>query len=404
MTSEPIVIISDHASVTGGLAKIAIAQSVLLADAGYSVEFVHGDSQNDVDARLLRPEIKIHCIGSGEYLKAKNKLKAGLLGLFDFQVHAALKKLLNNLKFQKIIVHGWAKCLSPSVFFALKEHAANTLVWNHDYFLVCPNGGYYNYQQQSICTLTPGSVACLKTNCDSRNYIYKLWRYIRHLILGKGIKHILQYSQAVCLGEFNREVVQRFLHWKKTPVIVENPIEVNQTDRAMAEHNSYFLMVGRVSPEKGHMAVCRKIKSQFPTLKIKHVGSGDPAIEKQLANEGVELLGWLSPKEVIEKIRNARALIFPSVWYEADGLVVLEALANGVPVLCSNVCAARDHIEDKVNGYTYSPHDQSIIDVVALMQSDDVVKTLSENAYNNYWRAPRSQDKHLNQLIAVMKG
>jgi hypothetical protein len=77
-------------------------------------------------------------------------------------------------------LHNWHKVLSPSVFRALRPIASRLLISAHDYFLVCPNGGYFRYPQQSPCHLAPGSARRLIANCDRRHYGHKLWRAARH--------------------------------------------------------------------------------------------------------------------------------------------------------------------------------------------------------------------------------
>ncbi len=59
----------------------------------------------------------------------------------------------------------------------------------HEYFLFCPNGGFYNYQTQKACPLTPMSAQCLTTNCDSRSYPQKLWRVARQAIM-QNVAHL----------------------------------------------------------------------------------------------------------------------------------------------------------------------------------------------------------------------
>jgi glycosyltransferase involved in cell wall biosynthesis len=53
--------------------------------------------------------------------------------------------------------------------------------------------------------------------------------------------------------------------------------------------------------------------------------------------ERVTFHGWLDEDEVLERMRNARAVVFPSVWHEPAGLITLEAAAVGRPVIASAV-------------------------------------------------------------------
>ena len=55
----------------------------------------------------------------------------------------------------------------------------------------------------------------------------------------------------------------------------------------------------------------------------------------------VRCLGWQSPDNVAAALSRARGLAFPSTWFETAGLVVLEALAHGVPALASRSAPGR---------------------------------------------------------------
>ena len=50
----------------------------------------------------------------------------------------------------------------------------------HDYFTLCPCGGFYDYKSKKVCNKSPMSLKCILCNCDKRNYPQKIWRVIRH--------------------------------------------------------------------------------------------------------------------------------------------------------------------------------------------------------------------------------
>ena len=74
--------------------------------------------------------------------------------------------------------------------------------------------------------------------------------------------------------------------------------------------------------------------------------------------ERVKILGWLEPKAIIEQLASADVLIHPSPVHEPYGVVVIEGMAAGKPVLASNVtCAGLDRIEEGVNGFIHPAGD-----------------------------------------------
>ena len=65
----------------------------------------------------------------------------------------------------------------------------------------------------------------------------------------------------------------------------------------------------------------------------------------------VRYIGEVGEKEKQELLRNAHALLFPIDWPEPFGLVMIEALATGTPVVVSRVGSAPEIVDDGVTGY-----------------------------------------------------
>ena len=69
------------------------------------------------------------------------------------------------------------------------------------------------------------------------------------------------------------------------------------------------------------------------------------------------MLGWRDAAAVQALMRRARALVFPSVWYEGQPLTVYEALACGAPVIVSDACAGREAVADGEPGFWFRSGD-----------------------------------------------
>ena len=57
-------------------------------------------------------------------------------------------------------------------------------------------------------------------------------------------------------------------------------------------------------------------------------------------------------------LQESSFLVFPSTWYEGMGLVIVEAMAVGLPVLATDLGGRREVVEDGVTGYLYDPENQ----------------------------------------------
>jgi len=97
--------------------------------------------------------------------------------------------------------------------------------------------------------------------------------------------------------------------------------------------------VGTLIPRKNFKTLIKafnKIKDDIPhTLKIAG-GEGEAVNElNELAGEKVELLGYTSHEQLRELYSKADIFVYPSL-YEGFGIPVLEAMASGCPIICSN--------------------------------------------------------------------
>src|SRR5207248_1692263 len=118
----------------------------------------------------------------------------------------------------------------------------------------------------------------------------------------------------------------------------------------------YLLFLGRLSPDKGaHRAIAVAMETGLP-LKIagkmqdpKEVRYFKELVEPHLVN-GIEYLGEVSHGEKVELLQNARATLFPIEWEEPFGLVMIESMACGTPVIATRWGAVPEVIEDGRSG------------------------------------------------------
>jgi glycosyltransferase involved in cell wall biosynthesis len=122
----------------------------------------------------------------------------------------------------------------------------------------------------------------------------------------------------------------------------------------------YVLFVGRLSQEKGVetlLAAWKHLEGKVP-LKILGDGPLAPTVAQAAKqSKEVEWLGRQPKDRVIALMKNARALIFPSVWYEGFPMVIAEAYAVGLPVIASNVGSMSSLIGHRRTGLHFRPGD-----------------------------------------------
>ena len=187
---------------------------------------------------------------------------------------------------------------------------------------------------------------------DMKNDYYRNFNLIERFFLNFFIKYLIKWDRntsenidlIIANSNFISERIEKF--WNKKSVVI-NP-SINLKDfRITNGVKKYYLIVSHLVPyKKVDIAI-----NAFNQLDQKLVIIGDgPLFEKykKMANNNIKFLGWISDSEKTKYLSNCKALIFPGI--EDFGLVPLEAMASGRPVIAYNKGGVLDYIHDGLNG------------------------------------------------------
>jgi glycosyltransferase involved in cell wall biosynthesis len=152
------------------------------------------------------------------------------------------------------------------------------------------------------------------------------------------------------------------------PFMVPDPKTLSQNLTALPpkpRSAPVFLYVGRVEQRKGlHrlLEACAILQQQGHThYKLQIIGTGDQRDELDafIRQNGlgavVEWLGWVDYGRLGDFFAAADVFVFPTL-EDTWGMVVLEAMAFGKPILCSKWAGAHELITPGENGYVFDPH------------------------------------------------
>lgn len=122
----------------------------------------------------------------------------------------------------------------------------------------------------------------------------------------------------------------------------------------------YILYVGRLTEEKGPTILLQAWKAAGCPGRLIIAGEGPlaPLIEREaLASGSICYLGTRPSNEIYELLADARALVFPSTWYEGMPRVIVEAFSRGTPVIASRIGSMTEMIKHSQNGWLVQPGD-----------------------------------------------
>ena len=272
-------------------------------------------------------------------------------------------------------VHNTFPLLSPSVFYAARDLATATVLTLHNYRLFCSNAiPLRNGATCTLCLDNKTVVPALRYGCYRNSRIATL-----PLATGIALHRALRtwdkvVNAYIALTDFQKELlIKAGLPEKKIHVkpnfYPEIPVPVSWTDR---ENKAIFL--GRLSEEKGVEPLVRAWAAmgvEAPRLEIIGDGPMKAFLERLINNlqcgSQIRLIGSLSHKDAMSRLRTSRLLVLPSVWFEGFPMVIGEAFALGVPVAASKIGPFPSLVKETGAGVLFEPGD--IVSMATIIQT-----------------------------------
>ena len=331
-----VLVLHNYYQQPGGEDQIFAAETRLLEAHGNEV--IRFTMHNDVIREL------------GPLHAAKNLF-------WNSDVYAELRGLIRKTRPQVMHSHNTFPLISPAAYGAARDEGIPVVQTLQNFRLVCANA--FLFREAKICedcigrrVMWPavwhrcyrGSAAASAAVIGMLHYhrVRGTWSELVHLYLaptefvrGKLIEGGLPPEKVL--------VKPNFVDWNCVP----------PTNRG-----KYMLFVGRLSPEKGvrTLLAAWSSRSDLPPLRILGDGPLREEVQRTAAQSSrVQWLGHRSSEEVQAQMQDASALLFPSEWYEAQPLVVIEAYAAGLAVIGSAIGAAASLIEPGRTGLLHAP-------------------------------------------------
>src|SRR5271157_984780 len=222
----------------------------------------------------------------------------------------------------------------------------------------------------------------------------------------------LATSQAM-QSELEDHGIRRVQVWRRgVDTVMFHPSRATPQMRARLTdghpEDKLLLYLGRLSVEK-EIEQCRHVLAALPGVRLALVGDGPHRrkLEEYFAGTPTYFAGFLQGLDVAAAFASADAFILPSRT-ETLGLVLLEAMAAGCPVVTPRAGGTSDIVQDGVTGYLYDPADpQGAVDPLRRLLFDSAHRgTLSRQARDDaeQWgwaAATRNLEQHYRSVIGL---
>ena len=222
-------------------------------------------------------------------------------------------------------------------------------------------------------------------------------------------------NRIVVNSEYMRKNV---IYWygldRNKVVVIPNGVDLkiftDKYDRILLDGEPSILYVGHFSRLKGVDILIQAIAnltSEFPNIKLHLVGRGnDRFFALQAKKLGIEkhiiFHSWAQQSMIASYYKSANICVFPSR-LEGFGIVILEAMASGIPVVASDIPSFRELISNGINGCLFKTEDAGALskEIKALYQNPFLRNEILHNAFEkvkNY-----SWEKIADKYISLYK-
>jgi glycosyltransferase involved in cell wall biosynthesis len=236
-------------------------------------------------------------------------------------------------------IHNTWFSITPSAAHHARRAGVPVVMTLHNYRLSCANGQFFRNGRQCTECLTGSAFNGLRHRCYQDSFAASALAAANtgiHRQLGTWTNNVDRF---LCLTEFARaRFIEAGIPEEKLYVrhnCIEDP--GGRTTPASESHRVAY--IGRLAAEKGvrgFLEAWRRAGLADTELLVVGDGPERQALEAMRV-PGVRFTGPLDHRAVLETLRSVRCLVLPSLWFEGEPMIVVEALATGTPVLASSV-------------------------------------------------------------------
>lgn len=301
----------------------------------------------------------------------------------------ALRTLLAKVQPDLAHVHNTWFVLSPAIFSTLADAGIPTLLTLHNYRLLCANAQLF--RDGHFCTDCVGTTP---------------WPGVRHTCYRGSLSSSAVAAATISLSRqiHTWDCVDRFLATSDfvRRLFVQagfDPRRIDVKPNVVADPgarlhppsaSSTVLYVGRLAPEKGidDLLQAWRRASLPDAFRLEVVGDGPSRARLERSRPlRTHFAGWLGHGALTTRMLTARALVFPSKWPEGFPLVLVEALAAGLPVIASDLGSPGVLAGELGTDFAVPPNDISAwVEALRRLTTDHVVDAASARARHIYQR------------------
>lgn len=388
-----VLLVNKYHYRKGGAERAYFDTARVLEEQGHEVAFFSMWHPMNEETRWSK-----YFIDEVEYQHAssiRQKVKIVKNILWNRQAQKNLEALIQEFRPDVAHLHNIYHQISPSIIATLKKCNVPVVMTLHDYKLICPN--YSMYVRGHIWE--GGALQCVLDRCVKDSF-GKSFVCASEVVFHRVMGIYAQVDAYIAPSKFLIEKFREHRFGKEVAHIPQPLFREDFLEGAPFDVSRPILFAGRISQEKGVETLIHAMVD-LPDERLEIAGSG-PEEERMQALvqslgliDRVAFLGHLSAQELRQKMRNAKAVAIPSVWYENMPYALLEALGAGKVVIASRIGGMAERIIDGEDGFLFEAG--NVEDFV------HKVKILNKNTNTNIQEKARESIRDLSPEIYYQK-
>jgi glycosyltransferase involved in cell wall biosynthesis len=305
------------------------------------------------EVRLLTSAAGTAADGSAEFVAwGTNQVAAQIvLQVVNPFAVVRVREALRAFRPDVALVNMFALHLSPAILRPLRD--VPTVLSVNEYKVVCPLGSKL-LPDGRLCAQRAGLV-CWRSGC--LGFSHWLRDQPRYALIRAAVRDVDRIL--ACSRWLQCELAANDIEAEHVYLPVPLP---GASFRREPAARPTFMFCGGLRVEKGVSLLLQafaRLHVEAPTARLRIVGAGAQRAQlEQLAGAlglagAVTFTGWLPPAAVEQQLSDAWALVAPSLWAEPLGLVALEAIVRGVPVIASRSGGFSETVEHGISGLLF---------------------------------------------------
>lgn len=381
-----ILLINKFHYLRGGSETYYFSLGELLSKAGHEVIYFSMKDNRNIEC----PQEKYFANNTDYHTKNLMHLIRKMNIFYSFQAKKKLNQLLEEEKPDIVHIGLAHRQLTLSIIDAIKVKNIPIVFSVHDLIFVCPCCTMLTNNKNCENCITSGVHHCLLNKCVD-NSTFKSFLAVLENKFIKMCKFYDKVDMFLTECEFYEKILKKSNFTSSPTKCMPNFLPLSKVFEQGTQGDNYFLYFGRLSKEKGILTLLKGYKKSATQTPLYIVGGGPEKenIEKFIKKnklKKVSLLGYIYGNEMDNLLKDAKAVIVPSEWYENCPYTIIEAMSKGRIVIASAIAGLPELIEDKKTGFLFSPGNSSelaekIKEVDELMLIDQ--KIMSTNIYKS---------------------